>query len=280
VLHFGCLFWRTARLEVKPVAMKNLRQRLHDGETLVGCFLNLGSSLTAEIMGRAGFDFVVIDLEHGSGTEADVLPQLQALEATNAGVIVRVESHERQRAHRVLDLGAEGIMFPRVDAACDAARAVAGLRYPPHGVRGVATANRACSFGTTYPEYMETTAASLLGVVQIESEQALAAVDAIAAVDGVDVLFVGPMDLTQSLGILAQFDHPRYGEALEAVAAAAQRHGRSLGVLMARPEDFDRYHGLGFRFIACGSDGTLLNAGARRSMEQLVEARVRCTAKS
>ncbi len=177
--------------------MKHLKRRLHDGETLVGCFLNLGSSLTAEIMGRAGYDFAVIDLEHGTGNEADVLPQLQALEATDAGVIVRVESHARQRAHRVLDLGAEGIMFPRVDSGPEAAAAVAGLRYPPQGVRGVAAANRACSFGVTYREYMETAASTLLGVVQIESESALAAVDAIAAVDGADVLFVGPMDLTQ-----------------------------------------------------------------------------------
>ena len=260
--------------------MKNLKKRLHDGETLLGCFLNLGSSLTAEIMGRAGFEFAVIDLEHGSGTEADVLTQLQALQATNAGVIVRVESHERQRAHRVLDLGAEGIMVPRVDSAPEAATAVAGLRYPPQGVRGVAAANRACEFGTTYREYMESAASTLLGVVQIESESALASVDAIAAVEGADVLFVGPMDLTQSLGILAQFDHPRYGEALEVVSAAARRHGKSLGVLMARPEDFDRYHALGFRFIACGSDGTLLNAGARRQMELLAAARARCTATS
>jgi len=260
--------------------MKNLKQRINAGETVLGCFLNLGSSLTAEIMGRAGFDFAVIDLEHGSGTEADVLPQLQALEATPTGVIVRVESHERQRAHRVLDLGAEGIMFPRVDTAADATRAVAGLRYPPQGVRGVATANRACEFGVTARQYMAATSSTLLGVVQIESEAALAAADAIAAVDGADVLFVGPMDLTQSLGILGQFDHPRYDEALATVAAAALRHGKSLGVLMARPEDFDRYHGLGFRFIACGSDGTLLNAGARRQVELLTTARARHAASS
>ena len=127
---------------------------------------------------------------------------------------------------------------------------------------------------------MEAAEPTLLGVVQIESESALASVDSIAAVDGADVLFVGPMDLTQSLGILAQFDHPRYGEALEVVSAAARRHGKSLGVLMARPEDFDRYPALGFRFIACGSDGTLLNAGARRQMELLAAARARCTATS
>lgn len=256
--------------------MKDLKRRLRDGETLVGCFLNLGSALTAEIMGRAGFDFAVIDLEHGSGTEADVLPQLQALEATGSGVIVRVESHERQRAHRVLDLGAEGIMFPRVDSAAEAARAVAGLRYPPEGVRGVAVANRACVFGVTHREYMAATPDTLLGVVQIESEAAVSAVDEIAAVDGVDVVFVGPMDLTQSLGIFGRFDHPRYGAALDAISAAAGRHGRVLGVLTARPEDFERYHALGFRFIACGSDGTLLNAAARRQVEVLAAARARC----
>jgi 4-hydroxy-2-oxoheptanedioate aldolase len=259
--------------------MKNLKQRLRSGDTLTGCFLNLGSALTAEIMGRAGFDFVVIDLEHGSGTEADVLPQLQALEATGAGVIVRVESHERQRAHRVLDLGAEGIMFPRVDAPADAHKAVAGLRYPPGGVRGVAVANRACAFGTAHREYMTATAATLLGIVQIESEAALGAVDAIATVEGADVLFIGPMDLTQSLGIFGQFDHPRYGAALEAVAAAARRHGKALGVLMGRPEEFERYHALGFRLIACGSDGKLLDAAARRQIELLSAARARAGAK-
>jgi 4-hydroxy-2-oxoheptanedioate aldolase len=258
--------------------MRDLERRLRDGETLAGCFLNLGSALTAEIVGRAGFDFVVIDLEHGSGNEADVLPQLQALEATGAGVIVRVESHARQRAHRVLDLGAEGIMFPRVDSPAEAASAVAGLRYPPEGVRGVAIANRACGFGTTHREYMAA-ADALLGVVQIESEAALSAVDAIAAVDGADVLFVGPLDLTQSLGIFGQFDHPRYAAALDAVSAAARRHGKSLGVLTGRPEDFDRYHALGFRFIACGSDGSLLATAARRQMELLAEARARCASR-
>jgi 4-hydroxy-2-oxoheptanedioate aldolase len=260
--------------------MKQLKRRLRDGETLVGCFLNLGSAITAEIMGRAGFDFAVVDLEHGSGTEADVLPQLQALEATRTGVVVRVESHERQRAHRVLDLGAEGIMFPRVDSAADAARALAGLRYPPAGVRGVAIANRACGFGVTHGEYMAAAPDTLLGIAQIESEAALAAVDAVAAVDGADVLFVGPMDLTQSLGVFGQYDHPRYAAALDTVSAAARRHGKALGVLTGRPEDFDRYHALGFRFIACGSDGTLLNAAARRQVELLAAARTRCTAQT
>lgn len=257
--------------------MKQLKQRLRAGDTLVGCFLNLGSGLTAEIMGRAGFDFAVIDLEHGTGGEGDVLPQLQALEATRTGAVVRVESHARQRAHRVLDLGAEGVMFPRVDSAEEAAAAVAGLRYPPAGTRGVAVANRACHFGVSHVEYMASSADVLLGIVQVESEAAVASVEAIAAVDGVDVLFVGPMDLTQSLGIFGQFDHARYCAALEAISGAARRHSKSLGVLTGKPEDVERYHGLGFRFIASGSDGTLLNAAARRQVDLLAAARARCT---
>jgi 2-keto-3-deoxy-L-rhamnonate aldolase RhmA len=253
--------------------MKGLKRRLRDGETLLGCFLNLGSALTAEIAGRAGFDFVVIDLEHGSGGEGDVLGQLQALEATSAGAIARVESHARQRAHRVLDLGAEGIMFPRVGSREEARAAVAGLRYPPHGVRGVAAANRACGFGTAQREYMASVDDVLLGVVQIESQESLDAVHDIASVDGVDVLFIGPQDLTQSLGILGQYDHPRYNQALETTAAAARGAGKSLGILMAQPDDFGRYRSLGFSLIACGSDGTLLNHAARRQVEALTTER-------
>jgi 4-hydroxy-2-oxoheptanedioate aldolase len=256
--------------------MKKLKERLGRGETLVGCFLNIGSALTAEMIGRAGFDWVVIDLEHGSGGEGDVLPQLQALEATGAAAIVRVESHERQRAHRVLDLGAEGIMFPRVGSAAEARKAVAGLRYPPAGVRGVAIANRACGFGVSHREYMASETETILGLVQIESEDGVADVDAIAPVDGADVLFVGPLDLSQSLGIFGQFDHPRFNQALEATAAAARRHGKALGVLMPKVEEFARYHALGFRLMACGSDGSLLNAAARRQVEMLAAARSRC----
>jgi 4-hydroxy-2-oxoheptanedioate aldolase len=166
-------------------------------------------------------------------------------------------------------------MFPRVDSALEAAAAVAGLRYPPEGVRGVAIANRACGFGVTHRDYMADADATLLGLVQIESEAAVANVDAIAGVEGADVLFVGPMDLSQSLGLFGQFDHPRFCEALDRTAAAARRHGKSLGVLTGRIEDVDRYQALGFRFIACGSDGTLLNAAARRQVERLGEARTR-----
>ncbi len=244
--------------------MKDLKERVQRGETVIGTFLNLGSSLTAEIVAMAGFDWLLIDLEHGAGSEREVLHQLQAIEHTRAAGIVRVESHERQRAHRVLDLGASGIMFPRVNTATEAATAASALRYPPDGVRGVATMNRACGFGPGFRAYADAACGALLGVMQIESREALDNLDAIAATGGVDVLFVGPMDLTQSLGISGQFEHAGFQDAAKLTAAAARRHGKQAGILLPKPEQFAHYHDMGYRFLACGSDGGLLATAARQ----------------
>jgi len=243
--------------------VKDLKQRVLRGDTLFGCFLHLASPITAEIMGLAGYDWALIDLEHGPGGEHEAIGQMQALEGTPAAAIVRVESNARQRAHRVLDSGAYGVMFPRIDRADEACAAVAAMRYPPDGVRGVAFSNRACAFGTNFRAYLEASKDTLLTVVQIETPEAVANVDAIAAVDGVDVLFVGPSDLSQSLGILQQFDHPLYLGAIDRTAAAAARHGKRTGILLPKPDDVEFYRKRGYTFLASGSDGVLLNLAAR-----------------
>ena len=249
-----------------------LRARLRAGETLIGMFLNMGSALGAEICGLAGFDWVLIDLEHGSSTEADVLPQLQALAHTGAAPLVRVEANERPRFTKALDFGAEGIMVPRVETAEEARRAVAHLRYPPEGVRGVATMNRAAAFGARGRELVETFNERVVGVVQVESEAGAATAGEIAAVDGVDCLFVGPSDLTHSMGIFGQTEHPRYAAAVEAVGEAAAAAGKATGVLARTPEDLDRYRALGFTLVAVGSDSAFL-AGAARAALEAVRAR-------
>jgi 4-hydroxy-2-oxoheptanedioate aldolase len=252
--------------------MKNIRERLRKQETLIGCFLNLGSSLTAEIVGRAGFDWGLIDLEHGAGFESEVLHQLQALEATSAAAVIRVESFERQRFHRVLDLGAQGIMVPRVENGDDARRAVVAMRYQPQGVRGVAQMNRASGFGNDFASYFASANDTLLTVLQIESKESIQNLDAIAATEGCDVLFIGPTDLSQSLGIMGQLEHPKFIDAVEATAAAARRHMKAAGILAKGPEDFRRYWELGYRFIACNSDGGLLNSAARNLADSLRSA--------
>jgi len=257
--------------------MKNLRKRVQSGETLIGSFLNLGSSLTTEIVGQAGLDWVLIDLEHGAGTEHDVLHQLQALEHTSAAAVIRVESLERQRFHRVLDLGAHGIMVPRVNSADDARAAVAALRYQPVGVRGVAKMNRACGFGTDFAKYFASANSSLLGVIQIETLESLKNLDSIAEIEGVDVLFVGPADLSQSLGIFGQFENAAFLDAVGRTADAARRHGKAAGILLSKPDDLRKYWNLGYRFLACSSDGGLLNDAARRLAASLRSAIASCT---
>lgn len=249
--------------------MKNLKQRLKQGETLNGCWLNLGSSLTAEIVGRAGFDWVLIDLEHGAGTEADVLFQLQALEHTAAGALVRVESAEPQRIQRVLDMGAEGIMCPKINSPTDAQKVVNGLHYPPHGNRGIAKMVRASGFAQNFTPYYEESRDTILGILQIETAEVLNHLDEVAAIDGVDVLFIGPADLSMALGIFGQFDHPRFKEALKKTVDAAQRAGKATGILFFNPDDYQTYHDLGIRLIGCGSDATFVADGARQLAQKL-----------
>jgi 2-dehydro-3-deoxyglucarate aldolase/4-hydroxy-2-oxoheptanedioate aldolase len=177
-------------------------------------------------------------------------------------VIVRVESADRIRAGRVLDLGAAGVMFPRLAGAEEVTRAIRHLRYPPEGDRGVATYNRACGFGMR-PDALETANDRVVGIVQIESAGALAEVEAIAEIPGVDVLFVGPLDLTHALGVPGVPDAPDFRAALTAVVRAAQSAGISAGILAPTRDRALEFVEAGFGFVAIGSDSALLAAAAR-----------------
>ncbi len=242
--------------------MKNLKKRLKQGETLNGCWLNLGSTITAEIVGLSGYDWVLLDLEHGSGAERDILNQLQALEHTPVGAIVRLEGPQSQRILRVLDMGAEGVMCPHVDNAEIAQAVASGLKYPPEGIRGVAKMVRATNYGQNFAEYYKNAKDNLLGVAQIETVEALKHVNEIAAIDGIDVLFIGPNDLSMDMGIHGQYDHPRFKEALSAVLAAAKKFDKVVGILIFTVDDYPLYHDMGMRFIACGADATFVANGA------------------
>lgn len=249
--------------------MKQLKKKIQAGETVIGCWLNLGSPITAEIVGLSGFDWALIDVEHGAGNEKDVLSQLQALAHTPAAALVRIESEARQRIHRILDMGAEGIMCPRVDTV-EAAEAVAsGLKYPPEGTRGIAKMVRATGFGKDFNDYYANAKDNILGIVQIESKEALDHLDAIAAIDGIDVLFIGPADLTMALGIFGQFDHPLFLDAVKATVAAASKTGKATGILIFNPEEFKKYHAMGLRVIACGADGSFLVEAAKNTADKL-----------
>jgi 2-keto-3-deoxy-L-rhamnonate aldolase RhmA len=251
-------------------ATSDFRDRLAAGDVLVGTFANLASPLAVEALGVAGLDWVVLDLEHGGGHEDALLGQLHAAAATGIHVLVRVEAAERARVGRALDLGAEGVMFPRLNGVASAERAVALMRYSPAGDRGVATYNRACGFGTR-PDAIASAAERLVGVVQIESPEALEDAEEIARTDGVDAIFVGPTDLSHAMGIPGQLDHPRFRGALERVCEAAASAGKAAGIVVADEGGIQEAFGEGFRLIAVGSDSSFLVQRVRAALAALPE---------
>lgn len=240
------------------------------GRPVLGTFLNLGSPLAADACARAGADWVLIDLEHGGAGEEALLPQVLAAEALGASALVRVESTDRIRAGRALDLGVCGVMFPRIDTAGQAAEAIAHLRYPPEGDRGVATYNRACGFGLDNAA-LDRANDEILGIVQIESPEAVANAAAIAAVPGVDVLFVGPRDLSHAMGIPGQVRHPDFLAAMRHVLDAARTAGIAAGTLAASPAAAAGYVADGFAFVGVGSDSSILAGAAAAAIKTTVE---------
>jgi 4-hydroxy-2-oxoheptanedioate aldolase len=236
-----------------------LKARLRRGEATFGTFLGTASPVCAEICAAGGVDWVLLDLEHGSGGEEQVLGVVPAAASFGVPTLVRAESTARIRAGRLLDLGAVGVMFPRIDGPDDAADAVRHLRYPPDGDRGVATYNRMCRFGLDRGA-VDRVDAEVLGIVQIETRAAVESVDAIAALDGVDVLFVGPQDLSYALGVPGDRTAPVFVAALDRVLRAARAAGKAAGLLVPDGESAARLAGEGWQFLAIGSDGALLAA--------------------
>lgn len=243
--------------------MTDFRSRVLAGDTLIGAFSDLASPLAVELLGRAGFDWAVLDLEHGAATEADLLALLYAAGTTPMTPIVRPQSAERLRVGRALDLGAAGIMLPQLQSIDQVREAVNYLRYPPVGARGVALRTRGAGMGTlAHGDVARVVNERIVGIVQIESAGAVAAADEIAALDEVDVLFVGPADLSHSLGVPGQFGDPGYLDALGTVVAATRRHAKSAGILLYDSAAFEPHLELGFRFIGLGSEGSFVSAGA------------------
>lgn len=244
----------------------DLRSRILAGEVTIGAFVNLGSLAGAELTARAGFDWVIVDLEHGMGSEADLHAQLLAVQGTPTAALVRVASAERLRVGRALDMGADGLMIPRLETVAEVAETLSWMRFPPDGIRGVALPNRGGGYGeATHPDLHQRNA-RLTGVFQVESMAAVEASDELAAIDGVDVLFVGPADLSHSMGIPGRFDEPSFVAALDRVVAACRSAGKSAGILLKDATVLPPALAQGFTFVGVGSDSAFLAGGARAAV--------------
>lgn len=206
------------------------KERLKAGQPVYGVWHNSADSLTAELLAIAGYDIVLFDHEHGAASLTDGVHGCQAVAGTPATAIVRVPSNDRVYLKRIIDAGAEGVMVPTIGSAEEARAAVAACRYPPGGVRGAAYGiARASSFGLAPEDYLSTVEERLLVILQIETVEGVDAIPDIAAVEGVDVLFVGPWDLSGSIGRLGRFDDPEVRALVRRAERAILDSGRPLG---------------------------------------------------
>ncbi len=243
------------------------RERLRSG-LCAGTFLNLGSPASVEVAASIGFDWLLIDLEHGNSSLADLRSMLLACRGASVAPIVRLRSIEADDVKFVMDSGAAGIMFPFVNSPAEARRAVECMKYPPMGKRGVAGIIRATHYGTDWQGYFEAANANSLVVVQIETPEAVTCAADIAAVEGVDVLFVGPLDLSVNLGCPNDFTTEPFITALKHVVAVCESVGKAAGIL-SRPQLVQQHKALGFRFLALGSDTGAIATGLQQSLNAM-----------
>ncbi|HEY2862315.1 MAG TPA: HpcH/HpaI aldolase/citrate lyase family protein [Casimicrobiaceae bacterium] len=219
----------------------------------LGAWLGSGAPSTAEALGCAGFDFLVVDMEHTPIDTPQMIDILRAIAGTPAQAIVRPPWNDMVMVKRALDAGAQTLLLPFVQDADEARRAVAYTRYPPEGVRGVAGTHRGSRYGTV-PNYLKVANAEICVIVQIETLPALGRLDEIAAVPGIDSIFVGPSDLSASMGHLGDVGHAAVQEHLASAAKACRRAGKPCGIIGPTPDMVARFIDYGYSWIAIGSD--------------------------
>ena len=227
------------------------------GRLQIGLWAQLGNPVATEVVADAGFDFVVVDAEHAPNDVASILPQLQVLDRSPSSAVVRMPWNDMVLAKRYLDIGAQTLLIPFVQSAEEAAQAVSYIRYPPRGVRGVATMHRANRFGRI-TDYLARASEEICLLAQIETGPALERLEEIAAVDGLDGLFIGPSDLAASLGHLGAPGDPEVREAILAVPGRLAACGKPAGILSPIEADARRHIEAGYVFVAVGSDLALL----------------------
>ena len=229
------------------------RSDLLAGRQLIGCWASLANPITTEVLGLAGFDWLLLDGEHSPNDVLTFIPQLMALKDSPSAPVVRPPWNDTVVIKRLLDAGFYNFLIPFVESDAAARAAVAATRYPPAGIRGVAASQRHNRYGTV-PDYLANVNDNICVLVQIESKAGVDAIDAIAAVDGVDGIFVGPNDLAAALGHLGNPGHPDVQKAIRHVFDRAKAQGKPSGTLAPVEADARRYLEWGATFVAVGSD--------------------------
>jgi 2-keto-3-deoxy-L-rhamnonate aldolase RhmA len=240
--------------------VNKFKQGLREGRQLVGLWSSLSSAAATEILADSGFDWILIDTEHAPNETPMVADQLRAASLGCASPVVRPAWNDQVILKRLLDVGVQTLLVPFIQSADEAARAVAATRYPPRGIRGVASVHRSNRYGRV-PDYFARADDEMCVLVQLETRAAVDALEEIAAVDGVDAVFVGPSDLAASLGYLGNNAHPEVRGTIEKACARAKAIGKPIGILAPIEADARAYLDMGFAFVAVGSDVVVLRKG-------------------
>ncbi len=244
-----------------------LREKLRAGRPCFGTWLSLGSPIVAELCAEIGFDWLLLDLEHGCATEASILPCLQAIRKSGVAGVVRVGSADAAFIARLLDWGADGIMAPHISTPEQAVSCAAAMRFPPRGIRGFSRSAREFGYGLHPPPRPQEADPPIL-LAQIEDWAGVCRASAIAGVEGVDALFVGPSDLRLDLSVREEVGADRFEEALTTVLEAARAGGKAAGILLRDVSALAETVRRGFRCVAVDSEMAIL----RRGYEHLKEA--------
>lgn len=240
----------------------SFKRDLLAGKKLIGCWSSLASFITTEVLGVAGFDWILLDGEHSPNDMGTYIPQLMALKDSVSAPVVRPSWNNPVEIKRLLDAGFYNFLIPFVENVDEAKKAVAATRYPPQGMRGVSVSQRSNRYGTV-PDYFKGANDQMCVMVQIEGTAGVAAAPQIAALDGIDCLFVGPSDLAAGMGHLGNANHPDVQAAITSVFAAAKAAGKPSGILAPVEADARRYMAMGATFVAVGSDLGVFRAGTQ-----------------
>jgi 4-hydroxy-2-oxoheptanedioate aldolase len=239
----------------------SFKQAIAAGQLQIGLWSSLCSNIGAEIVADSGFDWILLDTEHSPNEIPGLLSQLQAIGRGTATPIIRPAWNDAVLVKRALDIGTQSVLVPYVQNPEEARRAVAAVRYPPAGIRGVAAGARASRYGRI-TDYLKKADDEVCLLVQVETRAALDQLEAIAKVEGVDGVFIGPSDLSASFGYIGNPAHPEVQKAIEQAAQTIKAAGKGAGILTADEEEARRYIGWGYTFVAVGSDTGLLGRSA------------------
>lgn len=251
-----------------PAPDNRFKARLAAGETLVGAWVGLADPYVAEITATAGFDWLLIDGEHAPNDLRSILAQLRVVEASASLPVVRLPMGEDWAIKQALDIGVQSLLIPFVESAAQAERLVRAVRYPPNGHRGVGAALARASRFSGIPDYMATADAQIWLGVQVETRAGLAALDEIAATEGVDGVFIGPADLAADMGHPGDSTHPEVRAAIAGAIRRIAAGGKTAGILLTDPAAAAQAIADGARFVATAIDVTTYAAAIRAAADE------------